>query len=175
MRATLTKAMVTAALGMLVIAMAGQAAYAGCSNQTLLGQYAFQLSGEIFVPGGNMIANYRDGVAMTSFNGVGGLTQVDWVMANGLPLGGPVDANGFHDQETGWYKVNPNCTGEAEIDFPPHDGSGAVITLKFVVGDNGRTIHTIVTSLKPPNSDQTVPVNIHSDATRVVDWKLAPQ
>ena len=175
MRAKLTKVMVTAALGMLVITTAAQFAHAGCSNQTLRGQYAFRLSGEIYVPGGNMIANYRDGVAMTYFDGVGGLTQVDWVMANGLPLGGPEDANGFHNQETGWYKVNSNCTGEAEIDFPPHDGTGAVITLKFVVGDNGRTMHTIVTSLKPPDSDQTVPANIHSDAVRVADSRLSPQ
>jgi hypothetical protein len=140
-----------------------------CSNATLFGDYAFRISGEVFVPGTNTIAVYNDGVAMTTFDGIGGPTQVDWVMRNGVadPPPGP----GFHGNETGTYTVNPDCTGNAEIDFPipPGGTSGAVITLKFVLGDHGRVIHTIVTSLRPPNTPPgtTVPVNTHSDAEKL--------
>lgn len=63
----------------------------GCSNATISGDYAFRISGEIFVPDTSTtpptpttaVLAYRDGVAMTHFNGNGKLTQVDFVMANG--------------------------------------------------------------------------------------------
>ena len=137
-----------------------------CSNRTLNGDYAFRLSGEVFSQNGLV---YRDGVAMTHFDGKGGLTQVDWVMANGVAVPGPLDKNGFHDNETGSYNVYANCTGDAEIDFPipPQGTSGAVIKLKFVIGNGGSALHTIVYSLTPPNATQPVPANIHSDAVRV--------
>jgi hypothetical protein len=140
-----------------------------CSNATLLGDYAFRISGEIFVPGSNTIAVYRDGVAMTTFDGMGGLTQVDWLVGNGVP--DPPPTPGFHGNETGTYTVNRDCTGNAEIDFPisPGGTSGAVITLKFVVGEYGRVIHTVVISLRPPNTPPgtSVPANIHSDAEKL--------
>jgi hypothetical protein len=140
-----------------------------CSNATLRGDYAFRISGEIFVPGTNTIAVYRDGVAMTTFDGMGGLTQVDWLVGNGVSDLPPTP--GFHDNENGSYTVNADCTGHAEIDFPipPGGTSGAVITLKFVLGDRGRVIHTIVTSLRPPNTPlgTSVPANIHSDAEKL--------
>jgi hypothetical protein len=87
-----------------------------CSNATLKDAYAFRISGEIFVPGSNTIAVYRDGVAMTTFDGNGALTQVDWLMGNGVS--DPPPTPGFHDNETGSYTVNADCTGNAEIDFP---------------------------------------------------------
>lgn len=128
--------------------MAQDAQSSSCSNRTLHGDYAFRISGEVFSQSG---LNYRDGVAMTHFDGNGGLTQVDWVMANGVPVPGPLDQNGFHDNETGSYNVYANCTGDAEIDFPipPHGISGAVIKLKFVIGNQGKELHTIVYSLTP--------------------------
>jgi hypothetical protein len=140
-----------------------------CSNATLLGDYAFRVSGEIFIPGTNTIAVYRDGVAMTHFNGMGGLTQEDWLVGNGVSDGPPTP--GFHDNETGTYAVNADCTGHGTINFPipPGGTSGAVINLKFVLGESGRVIHTIVTSLRPPNTPPgtTVPANIHSDAEKL--------
>jgi len=65
--------------------------------------------------------------------------------------------------------VNEDCTGEAEIDFPTPPGgtSGAVIKLFFVISDDGSSLNTIVTSHTPPNTTETVPANIHSDAVRV--------
>jgi hypothetical protein len=140
-----------------------------CSNATLRGDYAFRISGETFVPGSNTIDKYTDGVAMTTFDGMGGLTQEDWIMRNGVS--DPPPTPGFHGNETGTYTVNADCTGHAEIDFPipPGGTSGAVITLKFVLGDHGRVIHTIVTSSRPPNTPPgtNVPTNIHSDAEKL--------
>ena len=68
--------------------------------------------------------------------------------------------------ENASYTVNPDCTGNTQINFPtpPHGTSGAVITLMFVTADEGRTIHATVTGLTPPNTITPVPANIHSDA-----------
>lgn len=142
--------------------------YPGCSNATLLGDYAFRLSGQIYPPAGGAIQ--RDGVALTHFDGAGKLSQVDFVMSNGLPLAGPTNpSTGFHNQEIGWYKINPDCTGMAEIQFPvpPQGTSGAVVDLMFVLGEHGRVIHTIVSRLVPPNSSVPVPASIHSDGEKV--------
>lgn len=111
----LSKLIAAAAVGLLVTGTGAQSLMAACSNRTLSGSYAFRVSGEVFTPNG--IVN-RDGVAMTHFDGEGGLTQVDWVVANGAVVPGPPNQYGFHDMETGSYTVNPDCTGEAEIDFP---------------------------------------------------------
>ena len=137
-----------------------------CSSETVKGDYAFRVSGEIFA-GTSLI--YRDGIALTSFDGSHLLTQVDYVLANGVPVAGPTDANGFHTDETGTYSVNENCTGQAEINFPTPPGgtSGAVLKLYFVISDDGRQLNTIVTSITPPNTTTAVPANIHSDAVRV--------
>lgn len=137
-----------------------------CTNATLSGNYAFRISGELFTPAGIV---YRDGVAMAHFDGMHTLTQVDYVLANGVPVPGPADPYGFHNHESGSYSVNPDCTGAAVIHFsiPPGGTSGAVIQLAFVVADHGRELHTIVTSVIPPNSTVPVPANIHSDATKV--------
>ena len=138
-----------------------------CSNATLEGAYAFRISGETFLPGTNTIDKYTDGVAMTTFDGNGGLTQEDWIVRNGVS--DPPPTPGFHGNETGTYTVNPNCTGHAEIDFPTPLGgtSGAVVKLKFVLGNHGRVIHTIVYSSTPPNTTIPVPANIHSDAEKL--------
>jgi hypothetical protein len=147
----------------------------GCTNATLNGDYGFKVSGQIFPPGSltfppTAVPVQRDGVAMTHFNGQGGLTQVDFLMSNGSPTPGPSDPlTGFHTGETGWYKVFPDCTGMAEIRFPTPPGgtSGAVIDLMFVLSNHGNTIHTIVSRLVPPNSSNPVPASIHSDAEKL--------
>ncbi len=144
----------------------------GCSDVTLTGSYAFRVSGQIFGP--NASVTQRDGVAMTSFDGQGTLTQADFVMSNGVPLSGPTDpVTGFHINETGTYHVNSDCTGNAEIDLPAPPGStGAVIKLMFVLSDQGRKIHTIVSELIPPGSTQPVAVSIHSDGEKVISPRL---
>jgi hypothetical protein len=166
MKNALNKLMVTAAVALVVTGAWAQNPPATCTNATLSGAYAFRVSGEVFTPAG--VVN-RDGVAMTNFDGKGGLSQVDWVVANGVPVPGPTNPYGFHDNENGSYHVNPDCTGDAQINFPipPHGTSGAAIQLMFVIGDGGRTLHTIVSSLTPPNTTTPVPANIHSDAVKV--------
>lgn len=140
----------------------------GCSAKTLSGDYAFRISGQVFNADGSV--TLRDGVAMTSFDGDGKLTQVDFVMANGTAVPGPADpTTGFHILEKGSYTVYSDCTGSAVINFPAPPGltSGAVIKLAFVLSHHGRTIHTIVSELIPPGSNTPVPANIHSDAEKL--------
>jgi hypothetical protein len=159
-----TLAFVAVAAGMGIVSSAEDSH--PCSNATIKGDYAFRVSGEVFTAAGLV---YRDGIALTHFDGDHSLSQNDYVLANGVPVPGPTASNGFHTDETGTYSVNEDCTGEAEIDFPtpPAGTSGAVIKLFFVISEDGRQLNTIVTSLTPPNSTQAVPANIHSDAVRV--------
>lgn len=140
----------------------------GCSDATLHGDYAFRITGQVLPPGAAPVQ--REGVAMTHFDGQGNLTQVDFVMSNGVPTGGLADPlTGFHTGETGSYKVYPDCTGTAEIHFPapPNASSGATINLMFVLSNRGRKIHTIVSKLIPPGSSTPIPVSIHSDAEKL--------
>jgi hypothetical protein len=154
-------------MGLASIVLVPNTARAQCSSETIFGDYAFGISGVVFGPKGTVIQ--RDGVALTHFDGVAGLTQEDFVMAGGTPVPGHPSPDGLHDEEWGTYLVNPDCTGSAVINFPPPPGvpSGAVINLKFVIGQRGQTIHTIVTQLTPPGSSTPVPANIHSDAERI--------
>ncbi|HUJ94150.1 MAG TPA: hypothetical protein VLW84_02715 [Terriglobales bacterium] len=160
------------AVAVLVMLISGtaqaQVPNAGCTTNTLFGDYAFTVSGQIYAPDGT-VAQQRDGVAMTHFDGAGHLTQVDFVTSNGVPLSGPTDSAGFHTKETGTYIVFPDCTGAAEIDMPAPPGlsSGAVINLMFVLGNHGLTIHTVVSQLIPPGSTTPVPASIHSDAEKL--------
>lgn len=157
----------------------------GCSDASLHGDYAFRISGEVFVPDltktppvpTTAIMAYRDGVAMTHFDGKGNLKQVDFVMGNGLtpseqtPPPDPADSDPtthFSTGEWGNYQVFSDCTGTATINFPPPKGmeKGNVITLMFVIANNGNTLHTVVSSLTLYNGHHAF-ANIHSDAERL--------
>jgi len=144
----------------------------GCKLSTLKGDYAIRISGQVFNSQG-MVVTQRDGIVMTHYDGVGGLTQVDFVFGNGVLVPGPTDSTtGFHINETGTYTVNPDCTGAATINFPsPGLGlSGAVIRVMFVLSNHGRIIHQIVSALTPPGPtghQVTVPANIHADGEKL--------
>jgi hypothetical protein len=171
MRNSLHNLTLTAAIA-LVIPLLSSAAWAqatdndGCADDSLKGDYAFTISGQVFGP----TTIQRDGVAMTHFDGDGNLTQVDFVLANGVPVPGPEDpTTHFHVGEFGTYTVNTDCTGNATINFPPPPGStGAIIKPMFVIGDRGRVLHTIVSSLTPPGSKAPIPASIHSDAVKLL-------
>jgi hypothetical protein len=104
-----------------------------CSNRTLRGDYAFHVEG-VFVDAPSPLP--LRGVALTHFDGRGHLTQVDHVVFNGmLPLMDWTPA-------TGTYRINADCTGEAEIIIPGSPFSP--VTLRLVVGDDGSRIETVV-------------------------------
>jgi hypothetical protein len=144
----------------------------GCSDATLKGDYAFTVSGTVWVTDvtGTVQPVQREGVAMTHFDGTGGLTQVDYVTSSPNakipPVPPPTDpVTGFHTDETGTYTVYSDCTGTFTINSP-----GTIITVRFVLSDHGRAIHTIVTSLtllKPDGSKVAVQALIHSEGHKV--------
>lgn len=149
---------------------------AGCSNAALTGDYAFTISGQIFVPNGPTIQ--REGVAMTHFDGAGNLSQVDFVLSSpnavappGFSL--PTDpVTGFHIQEKGTYTVYADCTGTFTINFPPATSNigpipGAVLVAKFVLGNAARSIYAIVTSLTPPGVPGPIPALIRSEGRKL--------
>lgn len=127
----------TAAASVLVLALfagPGLAQAAPCSNATLKGDYGFTITGQIL---GGPSAGLVAGVAMTSFDGDGNLTQVDHVVHNGVPPAldwRPAAASSS-------YNVNADCTGTMEIDFT--DGSPSLHV--FIVVDRmGREIRAVV-------------------------------
>jgi len=167
MNTRLQKATLPAAVVLLAIASAARADDNGCTNATLRGNYAFTVSGQILNADGTTTT--RRGVALAHFDGSGNLTQTDYVTSlttGRTPPGGIDTAPAFRTGETGTYSVNADCTGSAEIDFPPHPG-GAVIKLIFVLGSHGQTIHTVVSSLTPPGAPGPVPMSIQSDAEKL--------
>lgn len=146
----------------------------GCSDATLYGEYAFTVSGQIFLPTGASIL--RQGVALTHFDGAGHLTQIDMVLSSPnatVVPGAPVDpVTGFHDQETGTYTVHAGCTGTFSVQFPPNVSpsetvAGAKLTAMFVLSNHGRDIDTIVTSITPPGAPGPVPALIHSEGRKL--------
>jgi hypothetical protein len=143
----------------------------GCTNETLRGDYALRVSGQVFNELGAVVAQ-RDGIDMVEYDGAGHLTQKDFVFANGVLVQGPKDSTGFHVDESGTYTVNPDCTGMAWLQFPsPAAGiAGAKIEVMFVLSDHGRTMHQIVSSLQPPGpvgAQVAVLANIHADGEKL--------
>jgi hypothetical protein len=161
-----------------LLAISGTGAWAednrGCSDATLYGDYAFTVSGQIFLPNGTSIL--RQGVALTNFDGAGHLSQVDEVLSSPnatVVPGAPVDpVTGFHDLETGTYTVYGDCTGTFTVQFPPNVSStgtvpGAKVTVRFVLGNHGRDIDTIVTSITPPGAPGPLPALIRSEGHKL--------
>ena len=104
-----------------------------CSDRILRGSYGFNVDGQIFPPGGAPLV--LRAVAMTVFDGQGGLTQVDHATLNGVPRW-----EGWR-AAVGTYQVNADCTGTAEI-IP--GGGAPPLRLHLVVFDRGRQVRTVV-------------------------------
>jgi hypothetical protein len=113
-------------------AAAAEAAGPECSAQTLRGDYAFEIDGTILAGPAPILIR---GLAMTRFDGEGGLTQVDTATFNGVPAW-----PGWRPA-TGTYEVNADCTGSAEI-VPAAPAPS--LRLRLVVFDGGRRVTTIV-------------------------------
>ncbi len=107
-------------------------AHAGaCSNATIHGTYAFTIHGQVFLPDGSTLL--IDGLAKTTFDGKGNLTQLDAVAINGYVAPGWAS-------NTGTYSVNPNCTGT----FTVTNGNQAPVHLQMIIAQSGNKIHDMV-------------------------------
>jgi hypothetical protein len=111
----------------------------GCANATLHGVYAFHITGQILAPAA--VAGPVSGVALTTFDGLGNLTQIDNIVHNGVvPVEDWRPANGA-------YTVNSDCTGTFTFTPAPTNPADAGPELKvhFVLTNNGAQILTVVT------------------------------
>jgi hypothetical protein len=104
-----------------------------CSNRTLRGNYGFKIDGQLLA---GPVTGIVRGLAMTFFDGQGSLNQVDFITLNGAPL-----FQDWRPSGKGTYKINPNCTGTATINYT--DGQPPT-ELRLVVVRNGKEIHTVV-------------------------------
>jgi hypothetical protein len=155
MKALFYRGILSAAAACLSIANASLAQAGSCSDASLHGKYGQSIAGEFLgAPGGAVPQN---GVAMTDFDGHGGLTQVDYVVINGSPTG-----TGFQS-ETGTYSVNSDCTGTLTFEY----SDGTQITLQLVVVNHGNEFRTVVSKLVLLGKAQSV--NIASSGVRVGD------
>jgi len=102
-----------------------------CSNSTIQGSYAFTIHGTVFLPDGSTLL--IDGLAKTTFDGKGNITQLDAVAANGNVAPGWAS-------NTGTYSVNPDCTGTVTVT----NGNQPPIHLQMIVAQSGNTIHDMV-------------------------------
>jgi hypothetical protein len=110
-----------------------------CSNRTLHGAYGFAIEGMIFaIPGAPALPAPLPlrAVAVTTFDGRGGLTQVDHYVVAGTPPTTPWQSS------SGTYSVNPNCTGTLVLNVPGNPLSP--FRLAFVVVKQGQEIRTVV-------------------------------
>ena len=110
-----------------------------CNDKLIAGVYGFTIEGAKLAgpgPTGEQV-----GVAMTSFDGQGGLSQIDAVTIGGVEV-----SDFTHPIATGSYSVSADCTGTFTIDFT--DGRPTV-SAYFVVVDDGREIDTVVQGVPP--------------------------
>jgi len=107
-----------------------------CNNTLIRGNYGFTVQGNKLAGMGG--TGLQVGVAMTEFDGKGGLSQIDTVT-----IDGKVVADFTHTPATGSYAVNADCTGTFTINVT--DGRPPVVA-NFVVVANGDEIDTVVVS-----------------------------
>jgi hypothetical protein len=123
----------------------------GCSNATLKGAYAFSVL-TVAAPQGvpNVV------VGLTTFDGRGGLTQMDYPGDSGL--------SAFRTGQTGTYIVNSDCTGFSTVNL----GGGAVVETAFVISNGGRSTHGVVAEFTLEGT--AAPIQ-----SRVDGWKVASE
>ena len=123
-------------LVLLAVMLAGSSAvtaHPACTDSTIKGDYAFTIHGQILTPNGPLLVA---GIAKTTFDGDGNLTQVDAVAVNG-------SIAEVWRPGTGTYTLNPDCTGTMTL---INEGQ-APLRLAIVVSQSGNVIHTVVTNL----------------------------
>jgi len=123
-------------LVLLAVMLAGSSAvtaHPACTDSTIKGDYAFTIHGQILTPNGPLLV---DGIAKTTCDGDGNLTQVDAVAVNG-------SIAEVWRPGTGTYTLNPDCTGTMTL---INEGQ-APLRLAILVSQSGNVIHTVVTNL----------------------------
>jgi len=122
----------------MVLAASAMWGQATCTNATLEGDYGFTVTGmRPSAPGGPIETIV--GVAMTHFDGNGGLTQTDNIHGS---------ISGFQTPDrpgTGTYTINSNCTVTMTL---TNQGAPA-LTLRIVIVDNGDEVRAAVMSPAP--------------------------
>lgn len=107
-----------------------------CSIRTLHGAYGFSVEG-MFLPSGSQPGAVVRAVALTTFDGKGGMNQVDHYVVNGAPQTPP---NTAWPASTGTYSVNSDCTGKMTLNVP----NLPAFVSYFVVVKNGKEIRTVL-------------------------------
>ena len=102
-----------------------------CSNSTIRGSHAYTIHGQVFLPNGPTLL--INGLARTTFDGEGNLTELDAISANGNVAPGWVS-------NTGTYSVNPDCTGTITVT----NGNQPLIHGQMIVAQSGNTIHDML-------------------------------
>jgi len=115
----------------LAASSAVQARARECTDSTIRGTYAFTIHGQILTPGGPLLV---DGIAKTTFDGDGELTQADTVAVNG-------HIEGVWHPSTGAYTVNSDCTGTMTL----ISTGQPTLHLAILVSQSGNHIHAVVT------------------------------
>ena len=123
-----------------------------CSDQILRGDYGFTIEG-VVLPAPGVALPVR-GIAMTTFDGDGKLTQVDHAIFNGIP---PALE---WTKGTGTYHVNADCTGTFHIDEPAPFN---FVNARFVVVGHGKEIHAVVTTPFGAGSNTTTSAGSRRD------------
>jgi hypothetical protein len=100
------------------------------------GSYGFSVEGQKLAGPGPV--GPQIGVALATYDGVGGFAQIDTVTINGT-----VVDDFMHSPATGAYTVNSDCTGTFTIDFT--DGRPPLVA-NFVVVRSGAEIDAVVIS-----------------------------
>ena len=113
------------------IAPVAQAADKGCSNTTLLGTFAYRITGFITAPPAE--AGPFASVGTQIFDGKGGTTATAWISQNGNIV--PVTIKGT-------YMVNPDCTGSITLQISP---VGLTTHSFFVIDDSGAEFQAMQT------------------------------
>jgi hypothetical protein len=138
-----------------LIAMAASSAVSahdhdkGCTDSTIKGPYAFTVHGQILTPNGPIPI---EGLAKTTFDGNGNLTQVDTIAENG-------NVSVIWRPGTGTYTVNSDCTGTMTVndqDLPP-------LHLTILVSQSGNHIRTVVTEPGFSTTSEADRVSVSND------------
>ena len=139
---------ITGTLAALVIGLAGATATTPaegqftpppprCSLATLRGAYGLEWVGTRPAPGSPAVIETFTGVAIRTFDGAGGFTQVSNVKGSVSGLA-PEDI-----ESVGTYEVNEDCSGTARSQFSP---GSPIVTVKFVIVDKGdEVLYSVMT------------------------------